>query len=232
MKFRHLQWDSEFFGMPIGELTGNGIPFKELHELKNQGYQLVYFYTKNSEADYIRELEAGGGFLANTKVFYNYISKPSDTNLKTTGIVETDEQVPGNDFIELAIQNGEHSRFATDPKISPVKFREMYTIWIKKSFSRELCDTIFTYRKDGQDIGFCALKKESYLQMILLSVNPAFRGLSIGTNLINASKRECARLNLPSLGLYTQLRNTGAIKLYEKLDFSCTERVEIFHFWL
>jgi ribosomal protein S18 acetylase RimI-like enzyme len=96
--------------------------------------------------------------------------------------------------------------------------------WVLTNPDKAILETggaILMASYDGMIAGTVGLRKadEGSYEFTKMAVDPAFRRKGIAEALSYASFKKAAELGAESVILYSNTRNAGAIKLYEKLGF-------------
>lgn len=229
----NLVWDSLFFGYSVGKIdlsvTDKNLLSRILNESKVGGYKLIYVFLPYSETlsdDFLREYN---GLLADIKVIYQCRIK--DVAESAVMLEEYDGSADG--LYPLAYASGAYSRFLTDKNFSKEFFYRLYRKWIDNSLNKQLADKVFVYRDGGMIAGFVTLKFcENGGSIGLIAVDRAFRGMSIGSCLIDSCKKCVLNNDVKILSVATQLNNNIACSFYEKNGFVKSQIMNIYHFWL
>jgi dTDP-4-amino-4,6-dideoxy-D-galactose acyltransferase len=234
--FKHLNWDSSFFGFPVASLVhSENINIESiLSSLKEGGYKLVYVFVP--QAGPLPEksiLERYGGLLVDQKVTYRY-AFPKEQNFISCPQIKLNEFSKVNGALaELAVRSGVYSRFNIDPDFDKNLFRNMYLEWIKNSVSGEIADYVITYHQMKEPEGLVTLKINGDTGKIgLICVSEAAQGKGIGTVLLNEVFIICSRMKIKNLEVISQERNIPACRLYEKNGFIRNDLKFVYHFWL
>ena len=231
MIIRHLDWDSKFFGLKIGQadtLVATPDIYKDLMIAKQQsGYELIYWFAAGYE-----EPEPGwiNGVLpepVDVKLVY------SNAELFMEDIAQYNINIykgPLTDKLkELAIESGHKSRFRKDPRLSG-RFNEMYATWISRSVDGELADVVLATEIQGDLSGFVTVKKNGDTSAIgLIAVDSRFRGRGLGGGLLKAAGNWCLGQGCCELKVATQMENQIACNLYLKNGYRLQDTRYIFH---
>ncbi|MEW6366236.1 MAG: GNAT family N-acetyltransferase [Acidobacteriota bacterium] len=233
-----LKWDSEFFGFPVARITCPVLSHRPLSRilraLAQTGAKLIYWPTSSAIEQRDPVLQSHNGRLVDVKTTYAIdLSRDVITEAGATfGIRSYGIDAASPDLISLAIQAGEHSRFAVDPLIPRNKFEELYTIWIKKSVDKTLADDVLVAASGGAITGMITVgRKGSRGDIGLVAVDREWRGRKLGEALVRAALRWFARNNLERVQVVTQGSNAGANRLYAKCGFSIEKQEYYYHFW-
>jgi ribosomal protein S18 acetylase RimI-like enzyme len=137
------------------------------------------------------------------------------------------------ELVALAISAGEFSRFRRDPRIPPAAFRGLYETWIRRSVAGELADCVFVAsRNGGEPSGLVTVRvRDGIGEIGLVSVAEFARGQGIGGLLMNRAMDWIEASGASVAMVVTQLDNTAACRLYERLQFELTDVAHVYHFW-
>lgn len=235
MKLHHLEWDSNFFGYKVALIENeNGDSLIDLLSVLKKGhYKLAYLFAPPSETGLNVEAAANSGIQVDTRMVLNQqleqeYQLPAGVEFYASAFAEPELE-------ELAIRSGIYSRFASDPRIGIEKFKELYTIWLRRSLLKETANETIVCRKDKKIIGFITLSIDTGARIAkigLVAVAEGMEGKGIGTKLIGACKHYAYKMNCQQLEVVTQKRNESAMGLYIKNGFKTKEELNTFHFWI
>ena len=130
-------WDSDFFGFPVGAVTLPGSVdaasvVRSVEEWRRSGFRLMYVFAEEPvEADVRSAVEKAGAVAFGSKVVYRKSCVGSTGRVpRTSHAVST-----GSAALEdLACASGEHSRFLRDERLRP-SFRRLYVKWLEKELA-------------------------------------------------------------------------------------------------
>jgi dTDP-4-amino-4,6-dideoxy-D-galactose acyltransferase len=237
-QYQISNWDSDVFGFGVAKILParlNHLELKEvLEELKLKKVKLVY-WASDPQAPFAQQAaEQCNGFLADHKVtYYAALSHPSNLTFPGVAVEEYAADLPDRDLEFLALQSGIYSRFKVDPRIPKEIFEKIYKLWIANSAKRIIAKNIFVVKKDRRIVGMATLgEKNNRGDIGLLAVHPDYRGLKIGSALMNAARNWFVQQGYTQSQVVTQHANKPACALYEKCGY-VIENIEFFyHFWL
>jgi dTDP-4-amino-4,6-dideoxy-D-galactose acyltransferase len=222
-----LNWDSGFFGYPVGRIiindnTDSLLPYES--EIRN--FKLIYLFSDN-------QLSLNDG-------------RVHEVDIKTTlvkGIAKADTYPVNDSIVEytggqdedlkaLALESGVFSRFKMDPGFKDDEYTKLYLKWITDSINKKIADKLFIYSSDGFIEGFVSMKlKETNAEIGLIAVHEKSRGKGVGMALLQAVFHATQQLGLPCTKIVTQLANAPAMKLYLKAGFEIESKKFIYHLW-
>lgn len=226
-----LKWDSQFFGLKVG--VSRFANDSEWSHPELSKWDLVYFFVdpRDQKANRILEEKA---LLADIKVTYSIKINHSAAAIHLPDTLSIYNSSPLDDVvIGIGKQSGSYSRFNVDPDIPHQKFEELYSIWMKKSISREIADEVFVFRNKNKIIGGVITIgiKNGRGEIGILAVDESFRGQHVGTLLIQQSKKYCYEKKIPELQVVTQQKNLQACRFYEKCGFKAEDIINVYHYW-
>lgn len=237
------EWESSFFGFPIGGITlpADFSP-ESLEESLRYGrdrYRLICITLETS----------GPEMLATSDVpCVCYDRKMTMKKHVPENVPSLDPHVKSytssfcSKWLErLAIQSGALTRFKRDPELA-TQYERLFLTWINYSVTGELADSIWTWREGEKHVGLVtircakrihpetgALEREGRIGM--LAVDEQYRRRGIGRQLFEACDFWCSSLEIPAAAIVTQQENVEAIALCEKLGFRKTKEESIYHYW-
>jgi dTDP-4-amino-4,6-dideoxy-D-galactose acyltransferase len=228
MEVSKLNWDTHFFGFPIGRI--NIEKNKEVFNIdefltKVEKYKLVYIFSDCELFD-IAELK-----LVDEKVmFHKQIENKSiDTEIADYNVEKHDY----NQLLDLAYVSGVNSRFRTDENFSLYEYKKLYKKWLDKSINPETETRVLINQTNGIVTGFISIEKteEDIATIGLLAVNSQFRGHNIASKLLANAEGLLSKESFKFLEVATQKNNLPAMKLYLKNNFRIKSKTYIHHFW-
>ena len=231
LEIENLEWDSNFFGFPVGKVVQEIKTVSQLRSLhKNTDLNLIYYYSNRELAEDLLNNDFFNFTLVDAKVA---IKKTLNSNAVMHPKVEI---YTGNDvdpeLMKLAMTAGLHSRFFRDKNISSSKSEDLYRIWIEKSVRGELADIVLVYREAGVIIGFITLlTKLKNAFVSLLAVNPAFEGRGVSFALMNSTEAILYSKKYKVVKSQTQDQNRKALLIYKRQGMEFGEKHFVYHLW-
>ncbi len=224
-KVTRKDWDSDFFGIEIGTIDVSNFSEKQILDAIRTEFELIYIFSstdiENLKFDYSSSLIE----LA-LEVDYSLELENNINILKAIGNVSDFELLK-----KLALQSGEFSRFAKDPRFVNNEYEKLYTEWITKSCNNVKTD-VYVYCQESKICGFVTLEKESDCFSIgLLAVDNSQRGKGIGKALVDRCVLEAQKNRQNRIVVKTQGENIAAILLYQKKGFEIIKTSNVYHLW-
>ncbi len=234
MDYQILDWDSEYFEFKTAKILPQQLEESELvkvlDNMRQDGVRLAYWPAKQPVEF---NTEALGGRLVDKKVTFIAGLKNIVNDHVITKVKLYQEDMPQEDLLELAIQAGQFSRFATDPKFPREKFIALYHEWMRKCISGELADAILVIPEDNALIGMVTVQnKEGVGDIGLIAVKKAYRGKHYGERLVRAAQYWFLEHDIFTGKVVTQRENRAACYLYQKCGYHIKHTDYLYHFWL
>ncbi len=238
-----VEWESTFFGFPIGSLELPAEYSREtlLKSLREGGrrFRLICIALQNAGPDALEGLDAPCRCYDRRLTFKKQIPKsvpPLAEQIKPYTSTICSKQIE-----MLAIKSGAMSRFKRDPELSP-QYERLFLTWINNSVSGGLADSIWTWRDNGKIVGLvttrCARRinpesgqPEREARIGMLGVADSFQRKGIGSALLQACDFWCDSLDIPTSSLIVQQDNDAAIALCNKRGYEKTSEETVYHYW-
>ncbi len=236
MDYEILDWDTNYFGFKTAKILPQQLEKKALEkvlkDMRGKDVRLAYWPAKEPVEF---NTEVLGGRLVDKKVTF-IAGLKSIVNDHTTAIVKVEKyqaNMPEKDLLDLAVQAGQFSRFATDPKFPRNKFIAMYHEWMRKCINGEMADEILVIPEDDALIGMVTLQNQEGVGDIgLIAVRKAFRGRHYGEMLVRAAQQWFLDHDIYTGQVVTQRENRAACYLYQKCGYHIKHTDYLYHFWL
>ncbi|MFH5834123.1 GNAT family N-acetyltransferase [Halalkalibaculum sp. DA384] len=229
---KKLDWDSNFFGYNIGRLDLYRSVFQPSDIYNLDSFDLIYLYA-HEEVENKEELPKPFTKIIFSKKLEEFYSSPS---LKHENIYNINNKNINNKekqkLINLSYQSGIYSRFKLDEKFSDNEFEKLYQKWIENSLSKKIADRVFVCKKENEIVGFVTLRLRNKKSVIgLIAVDEKYRGVGIGSKLLDTAKIFAEKEKCKYLEVATQLQNKPACNFYLNNGFFKKEVIHIYHLW-
>lgn len=233
-----LDWDSEFFGCRIAQISCHRLSDDEVAAVSdwcaNQQIDCLYFLADADDLATIRRVEANHFHLVDIRVT---LSKRFEllAHKKHVGFPEIIRFHCEGDLANLkAIAKNAHhdSRFYADSHFPVQQCEALYETWIEKS-CRGYADAVLVAENHGRAIGYisCHVTEAQAGKIGLVGVDEAMRGQGIGQRLLAASLEWFQAQGCSQVTVVTQGRNIQAQRLYQKHGF-LTQSLQLwYHRW-
>lgn len=228
-----LDWDSQFFGFPVGRLDWGQDDWSADEILlrgRQGGFRLCYLFAKTPEQ---ARIAAGiGAVSVNTRVvlFQDFHDNTNKCYVSIEDMAGT-EDLPA--ITNLALQSAANSRFRIDPQMPEGKWQKLYREWAKKSLSGEMANAVLVERLDGVVAGMITLQQKAGRGSIgLFAVDEQARGKGYGARLLERAQRWFETQDCRRATVATQGDNAGALRAYDRAGYRVMSEESIFHLWL
>ena len=238
-----LEWDSAHFGLRIARIASGTLDPGQIGGLaracSRSGLDCVYLLADPSDA--VTHLAAcGAGFrLVDIRlVFRSDAPEGHVPEFAGEGITvaEADADASG-ELLAMAGGAFTDSRFYRDGRFPCEDCDRLYGTWLRKSLSGEMADAVLVARIAGVPSGFvtCSITdaggEDARGEIGLLAVSQSARGRGVGRRLVAAALDWFADGGAGGACVATQLRNVGAVRLYESSGFRLDSAGIWYHLW-
>jgi dTDP-4-amino-4,6-dideoxy-D-galactose acyltransferase len=228
-----LDWDSEFWGAPIGRVEGGVLDEERLRAVDRwsaaNGVACVYFLADSSDASSAHVAEDGSFHLMDLRV---ELRRGTDGD-ETTGDLRS--ALPGDADTLRAITRASHgvTRFYADPHFPDELCDDFYDTWITRSLEG-WADGVLVAEADGRPVGYvsCHLDPAAGGGSIgLIAVEEGARGAGVGVTLSRGAVAWCRDRGARRMSVVTQGRNTAALRTFQRAGFLADSVGLWFHKW-
>jgi dTDP-4-amino-4,6-dideoxy-D-galactose acyltransferase len=232
-----LEWDSAFFGVPIGRVSLSGASAKQVADAVNWadcvGLECLYWLIDGYDLTSLKAAETCGFHLVDIRVTFELpLSSRGQSDHPGAKLVRSLQ--PGDllDLLTLARESHRQSRFFYDGHFSESKCDDMYEEWIKKAMNGPPY-TILVAEHEDQPAGYCVCHQttEGIGEIGLLAVAPNYHRRHIGTALVSAALDYFAVKGMSTSTVVTQGRNIAAQRLYQSCGFVTKSMNLWYHRW-
>lgn len=229
-----LEWDSRFFGYRVGRILLDPGEEQILNTLRirveEEKIKLLYIFVPPSLQGLNEQLVELGGFLVDQKVVYVKATE-LHTDFSNT-VIEYQGDTVNEQLKELVLSAGTYSRFRLDPNFRNDEYAKLYHEWLLKSINKSIAFTTLVALKGTDIIGITTLGgASSHADIGLVAVHDNYKGQGIGYDLMRTADRIAFEKGFKELRVVTQMKNTGACRLYEKCNFHVDAITNVYHYW-
>ena len=223
---RLLEWDSQHFGFPVARVE---VPNSELASLVAvHKIRCAYFLADASDLSAIRWAEANRFELVDLRVTLAWpieprTAAPSGLRPGIDADREALRRLSGTSFLD--------SRFFVDARFPRDRVEELFRIWSDKCLA-DPNGAVLVAESGGKVAGFIgATVKGGEGEIVLVGVDAAFRGQSVGSRLIEGANAWLKQQGVSRAHVVTQGRNRGALALYQRQGY-LIDRIQLqYHLW-
>ena len=225
-----LEWDSTFFGYPVGKIyLKKGYELNEsLFENALKAFKLVYVFTKVP----LHRKSIKFVHVDDKVTFKKSIVQPDLEKFKMTCSPFNKNEDSYNDLVNLAYESGKFSRFRIDQGFIENEFERLYKKWIDGSINNK-SSAVLIYSLKSRIAGFITLsdKGSETVNIGLIAVSPENQGKGIGSKLLRNAEIYSKVRGFSLMTVSTQQINLNAMRLYFKNGYEEVEIQHIYHYW-
>ena len=234
---RYLQWDSDFFGLPVASLDGGHLHAETLKVVfewcRKEKIRCLYFLADGTDSQTLQSAYNKGFQFIDVRVVMEYdLRNVLHTEAPSLEIKPVTQKVQLNDILAFARKSHTDSRFFKDLNFDRIKCEKLYEEWIDRDFEKG--NVLGFFPDDGENIkGYITFTMESsdVARIGLIALEDQFRGQEVGAELLNITIAMSKKLKTKKLIVVTQATNTSALRLYEKAGFRISDTKIWFHKW-
>ncbi len=224
-----LDWDSDFFGMEVGEISIKNTSKKYL-TIDLDGFDWIIL-KQSTNATIV--LDNFKNTFTETKHTFSKNLTGNTAPLASMDIQDSDEQmIAPEQLYDLAYESGKYSRFKLDPNLSVQKFKELYQKWVDNSLNHKFADKVFFIKNKAGILGFVTIKKNpNHASIGLIAVTENSQGKGYGKQLLKKAESYCISEGIQELRIPTQKENAMACQFYNKNNYHISEELILKHYW-
>jgi GNAT superfamily N-acetyltransferase len=193
---------------------------------------------RTEDLDVVHALEAEGGRLMDTLVYYardlGRTPLPTDPGMAHMHPVAPAEIDAVTDIARDAFR-GYTGHYHADPRLERHACDEVYVSWTRRSCElREVAAEVFVYQLDGSPAAFATMRMNSPAEGegVLFAVAPRAQGKGVYRTLIANGLRWCRAQGAERMVVSTQVTNVAVQKVWVRLGFEPSASYYTFHAWL
>lgn len=230
---RFLKWDTDYFGFNIGRVTDETMDdakaAKVLDWCSNNNIDCLYFLAAPDSYTTTLNAQRNGFELMDIRMSFRLSLKSAHTPKIDHNIrpATQDDIEPAASIARIVHKGG---RFHFDPRLAH-KADEFYGTWITNSING-FEDIVLICDMDSSVAGYmsCKINSDGTGQLCLLGVDPRYRGLGIGRDLVGAAHEWFISKGCQEVTVVTQGRNIRAQNIYQKYGY-ITDTVNYWYHW-
>lgn len=231
--------DRERFGIVTardGAVTAQSLE-ADLAFCRANGVRLFIARCRTEDLDVAQALEAAGGRLMDTLVYYVRVIVKGELPENTCKVPIRPVR-PGEDEAvrQVAVESfkGYRGHYHADPLLDQAKCDEAYQSWAQRScVSREVAGEVLV-ADDGRVAGFATLRLNdpSEGEGVLFAVAPRAQGAGVYKGFMIEAMRWCKAQGAKRMVVSTQVTNLAVQKVWSRLGFEPSSSYYTFHLWL
>jgi dTDP-4-amino-4,6-dideoxy-D-galactose acyltransferase len=226
-----LDWDTEFWGVPIGRVEGAILDADRLREAdawaKENEIACLYFLADSADAPSAHAGEVGGFRLMDLRVV---LARPATGD---DAVGELREARPEDAEPLRAIARASHgvTRFYADPNFPEERCDDLYDTWISRSLEG-WADGVLVADVDGRPAGYVSCHVDGSTGSIgLIAVDADVRRAGLGVALSRGAVAFCRERGVDEISVVTQGRNAAALRTFQRAGFLVDSIGLWFHKW-
>jgi dTDP-4-amino-4,6-dideoxy-D-galactose acyltransferase len=238
-KIFKLDWDSKFFGFPMGRIYAENLTGAHLGKaLKNAGkakLKFIELFCNISDNVSIFSCENQGFHLADIRIVFekHLVVEREISRLPENLYFRKASRADINQLKRMSKGLFRDSRFYQYKKFDSNIVDSLFQSWIEKAVLGEFDDECYCIFDDTEILTFCSLKYSNNAASIgLFGVNPGHKNKGLGSMMLECVFHLLFNREVNRVNCITQGRNSGAVRLYQKSGFSTGEITLCYYRWL
>jgi ribosomal protein S18 acetylase RimI-like enzyme len=231
---KHLQWDTDYFGVSSARVNLYGIVDEKGQEHIIE-FSKEYDFVTISNINNIKDNNQWIGnrtnaFLAdmNTQFLKILVDKPYYQDEKTyvLNCLSRNEQI-----VDIARKSFRYSRFFNDPQLPVEKAKSIYLHWTECAFQKE--NKYFAIsEREGNIAGYILFSYNGDSCVIeLIAVDEKHQGQKVGKSLIHEMESYVKYQGISKIKVGTQVNNISASQFYSAMGFKYVSCGSMYHLW-
>jgi dTDP-4-amino-4,6-dideoxy-D-galactose acyltransferase len=234
---RLLDWDSEHFGFPVAEVSGD-VFSPELAAgvdswCREHEVACVYLLVRSDDAETARSAGAAGYREVDMRVTLERTRSRPLPRLSTAAAPTLRDAQPADREGLCAIARTSHraTRFYFDGNFPAGLCDALYERWIMSCVEDSEHEVLVAEAGSGP-AGYAATRLRSDIgQIVLFAVSESARGSGVGGELLGGALRRLEAEGARTTFVVTQARNAAALRLYERFGFRVSSTEVWLHKW-
>ena len=234
-----LEWDTEFFGFPVAQVTSDHLSEQDLENVLNfcrsNSVRLLQFKCDSNDRDSVLLAEANGFHFADVRITMKRgINNDFVPNRLPKGIGFRIAEQPDIDRLtDLADGIYLHSRYYFDRNFDGERVREFYRDWVRKAVEGTFDDEACLLCENNRPFAFCTIRfgEPRGARIGLVGMDPSYAGRDLARVLVTNSLAAIAARDVRTVDVVTQGRNYPAQRLYQKAGFLTSWAEIYYHLW-
>lgn len=222
-----LDWDTEFWGVPIGRvLDGRLEPGRVNEWARAHGVVCLYFLAHDVPGE-AAVAEDAGFRLMDVRV---ELARPAAADKTTLREARPEDKAV---LRRLAREHHRITRFYSDPRFPDERCDDLYETWIVRSLGG-WADVVLVAERDGRPAGYMTVHADPAAgrgSLGLSSVDVSMRRQGVGRELARGAVAWCFTRGLDEVTVATQARNVPALRTFEACGFRVRDVGLWFHKW-
>jgi dTDP-4-amino-4,6-dideoxy-D-galactose acyltransferase len=226
-----LDWDSEFFGFPIGRVrsdVGATDIAAAVREADGRTLRCVYLCASAKDERLLDEAQRLGFIVRDVRVTLQGripSSSAESPEVEPAGLAALDG------LAAIARQRFQTTRFFADPGFDRDRCRELYVAWLRRGL-QPATDRVTLIAENGRGFVVCRFNRPANRGEIeLIGVAEEAEGHGVGASLVAGAQATFARERLTDMRVVTQGSNIAAQRLYQRHGLLTHEVALWLHRW-
>lgn len=234
-----LDWDTNFFGFPVAQLTSNRIKEKDIVGIfeycRKNKIRLLQFKCDAHHQPSIELAEEYGFHFADIRMTFarKLLKNSPQPAIKDDFTFRRGLHKDVEILREVVADIYQHSRYYFDPNFPKERVQIFYQDWIEKAVLGTFDDFAWVICVSDRPVGFCTIKllDNQEASIGLVGIDKSYMGMSLGTVLMQQVLFNLKKEGISLVKVVTQGRNYAAQRLYQNNGFLIDLLEIYYHRW-
>lgn len=236
IEFRHLSWDSAFFGMRIAQVVGSRLGAEDVATVdawcQQEHVDCLYFLSDGTGPADAAIAEAAGFAHVDDRLTLEMPLRQVPAKGRWTHWIRAATVADSPALEDIAGEAHRGTRFFNDLHFPRERCVELYRTWVRNS-CHGAADQVWVCEDGTAPTGYatCHLRPEGLGEIGLLGVAARARGQRVGQTLVAAALAWLHAQGCRRARVVTQGTNVAARRLYENAGFTLATSQRWYHRW-
>lgn len=228
---RNLEWDSHFWGFPVGHLETSNLSVSSVDSAVLDEYTVVQSLIDLNQPSFSKLLATSGFFPIDTRIEYQLKIDGFRDDVgehRAVRVGHAEDVIDASDAEVFASELVNSSRFSSFPTTTDHVIR-FYATWIMNAQRRVFDDGLMVATIDKTPVALISYReREDGFSIGVIAVHPSYQGQGIARKLIYSLIALAQERKQSVINVVTEGCNIGAQRFYESTGF----RVSTARLWM
>jgi len=231
-----LEWDSDFFGFPIAQLTqpvlSREVVPAVLDWCQEQNIRCLYFLADATSAETAETAQSVGFSMVDVRVELSWSIKEGTITAAPPGGLRAVRDADIGALETIARAAHTDSRFFFDSRFGKEHAANLFATWIATDCGGRADKVLVVDGSDTRAVGYISCYSKAGANRIsLIGVANEFRGRGLGQALVAGGLGWFRSVGAETVSVITQMRNVAAQRLYQAAGFRTANVKVWYHRW-
>jgi len=235
---KHLQWESDFFGVNIAKVNSRkmdkGILRKVNEWCQVNNIECLFFLADSSYRNTYYTINSDNFIFVDNRLTLSIDLNKVTIDAANPNLYDIRNYLKPDIVYLKAIANKSHmnTRYYFDKMFPSTLCGQLYEKWIENS-CEGYADKVFVAEVKDKVVGYISCHKENTKsgKIGLFAIDSSVRNIGIGYSLVKTALKWFEENSINYVTVVTQGRNIPSQRLYQKCDFRSQSSMNWYHKW-